>query len=134
MISSCNSFGEADQKNHKGEKPFFKELNGLSVSIDLNSSSGGDNVGQRSLRVFSRGRLKSKWRCMMQCQRCAREAEAVFRVRTDILDMLVCSACADEAQIIGIPVEAAADRNGRLPPIIRDRRGEISSLRGCLQR
>lgn len=70
----------------------------------------------------------------MQCQRCARKAEAVFRVRTDILDMLVCSACADEAQIIGIPVETAADKNGRLPPIIRDRTGETRSLRRYLQR
>jgi len=35
--------------------------------------------------------------------------------------MLVCSACADEAREIGIPVEAAADKNDRLPRMIREK-------------
>jgi hypothetical protein len=40
----------------------------------------------------------------MQCERCNSGAEAAFRVRTDILDMLVCEACANQARRIGIPV------------------------------
>jgi len=46
MILSCNTLGEADQKDLKGEKLCVNELNGLSVLTDLNSSSE-----QRRLRA-----------------------------------------------------------------------------------
>jgi hypothetical protein len=58
----------------------------------------------------------------MQCERCRSGAEAIFRVRTDILDMVVCAACANEARIIGIPVLALDNKNGLPPGMIR--RGE----------
>jgi hypothetical protein len=59
---------------------------------------------------------------MMQCERCGSGAEAIFRVRTDILDMLVCSGCGKEALTIGIPLEAVDYKNASLPPEIRDSR------------
>jgi hypothetical protein len=42
----------------------------------------------------------------MKCQRCLKDAEATCRVYTDVIDMKVCSACADEARRLGIAVEA----------------------------
>jgi len=65
---------------------------------------------------------------MMQCERCGSGAEANFRVRTDILDMLVCAACGREAQMIGIPVEAAVDKNDGLSPVTRDSGGKARLL------
>jgi hypothetical protein len=56
----------------------------------------------------------------MQCERCGSGAEAIFRVRTDILDMLVCAGCGKEALIIGIPVEAVEYKYESLPPEVRD--------------
>jgi len=41
----------------------------------------------------------------MNCQRCLRNEAATYRVFTDILDMKVCPACADEARKLGINVE-----------------------------
>jgi len=41
----------------------------------------------------------------MKCQRCFRGEEAKYRVYTDIIDMKVCSACAEEARKLGIAVE-----------------------------
>ena len=40
----------------------------------------------------------------MKCERCRRE-EAACRVRSDVIDMKVCAACADEATRLGIAVE-----------------------------
>jgi hypothetical protein len=42
----------------------------------------------------------------MKCQRCFRGEEAKYRVYTDIIDMKVCAACAEEARQLGIAVEA----------------------------
>ena len=64
----------------------------------------------------------------MQCERCRSGAEAVFRVRSDILDMLVCAACADEARMIGIPVEAWDHKIGSAPGVIRDGRMAARTL------
>jgi hypothetical protein len=58
----------------------------------------------------------------MQCERCRSGAEAILRVRTDILNMMVCGACADEARIIGIPVVALEFKKG--PPSAMIRHGE----------
>lgn len=41
----------------------------------------------------------------MKCQRCLRGEEATYRVHTDLIDIKVCTACADEARKLGIAVE-----------------------------
>jgi hypothetical protein len=41
----------------------------------------------------------------MNCQRCLKDRAAVYRVFTDLIDVKVCAACADEARKIGIAVE-----------------------------
>jgi protein-arginine kinase activator protein McsA len=41
----------------------------------------------------------------MKCQRCVRGAEATYRVRSDVIDMKVCEACAAEARRLGLVVE-----------------------------
>jgi hypothetical protein len=38
----------------------------------------------------------------MKCQRCVRGEEATDRVRSDVIDMKVCAACADEARRLGL--------------------------------
>jgi hypothetical protein len=40
-----------------------------------------------------------------KCQRCLRGEEARYRVYTDLIEMAVCAACADEARELGITVE-----------------------------
>ena len=42
----------------------------------------------------------------MKCRRCLSGEEATYRVHSDVLDMGVCAACADEARKLGIGVEA----------------------------
>jgi hypothetical protein len=42
----------------------------------------------------------------MKCERCLKREEAKYRVHTDIIDMKVCAACAEEARRLGITVEA----------------------------
>ena len=41
----------------------------------------------------------------MKCQRCVRGEEATYRVRSDVIDMKVCAACADEARRLGLVFE-----------------------------
>ena len=41
----------------------------------------------------------------MKCQRCCGREEAVYRVRSDVIDMKVCAACADEARELHIGIE-----------------------------
>lgn len=45
----------------------------------------------------------------MECQRCLLGKEAKYRVYTDVIDMKVCAACADEARRLGIAVEPLDD-------------------------
>ncbi len=45
----------------------------------------------------------------MKCQRCSSD-EATYRVYTDIMDMKVCFACAEEACTLGIAVEVLHSR------------------------
>lgn len=40
----------------------------------------------------------------MRCQRCLSGHEAAYRAVTDALDILICSACAEEARRLGIPI------------------------------
>jgi hypothetical protein len=52
----------------------------------------------------------------MKCERCLRDEEATYRVHTDLIDMKVCAACAEEARRLGIAVEVLDHReaqNGR---------------------
>jgi hypothetical protein len=62
----------------------------------------------------------------MKCQRCLRGEEATYRVRSDVIDMKVCAACADEARRLGLAVEPLGDGE-------RKRTGEKSELevRNC---
>jgi hypothetical protein len=48
----------------------------------------------------------------MKCQRCVRGEEATCRVRSDVIDMKVCAACAGEARRLGLAVEVL-DGRGR---------------------
>jgi len=41
----------------------------------------------------------------MKCERCRGREEAAYRVRSDVIDMKVCAACAAEAMRLGIAVE-----------------------------
>lgn len=47
----------------------------------------------------------------MNCERCKsfRGGEAVFRIRTDILNLNVCGQCAKEARELGLLVEPLSD-------------------------
>jgi len=42
----------------------------------------------------------------MQCQRCLKNEEAHYRVRSDSMNMAVCDTCADEARQLGLAVHA----------------------------
>jgi hypothetical protein len=46
----------------------------------------------------------------MECQRCSTGKEAKYRVYSDVIDMKVCAACADEARRLGIALEALDGR------------------------
>jgi hypothetical protein len=46
----------------------------------------------------------------MKCKRCVSGEEAKYRVYTELMEMKVCAACADEARRIGIAVEVLYDR------------------------
>jgi hypothetical protein len=47
----------------------------------------------------------------MNCERCNSlwASEAIFRIRTDILDLKVCRQCAKEARALGLLVESLPD-------------------------
>jgi len=47
----------------------------------------------------------------MNCERCKsfRGGEAVFRIRTDILNLNVCGQCAKEARDLGLLLEPLSD-------------------------
>jgi hypothetical protein len=64
----------------------------------------------------------------MQCERCKSGAKAIFRVRSDILDMLVCAACAAEARMMGISVEAWDNKIGSGPGVIENGRMHVGTL------
>lgn len=68
----------------------------------------------------------------MKCERCLRGEEAKFRVRSDIIDMKVCAACADEARKLGIAVEVLdreeKNNQGKNEFAVRDCRLKFSAL------
>jgi hypothetical protein len=64
----------------------------------------------------------------MKCQRCCGREEASYRVRSDVIDMKVCAACAAEARRLGIAVEVlgGGERKGdREKSELRDYRSEL---------
>lgn len=66
----------------------------------------------------------------MKCQRCCGREEATYRVRTDVIDMKVCAACANEARRLGIAVEVLSGDerkgNGKKSKFeLRDYRSEL---------
>lgn len=42
----------------------------------------------------------------MKCQRCFKVQDIQYRVYTEVIDLKVCSSCAEEARELGIAVEA----------------------------
>ena len=58
----------------------------------------------------------------MKCERCLSREEATYRVRSDVIDMRVCAACAAEARRLGLAVQilGGGERKGN---------GEKSELR-----
>ena len=61
----------------------------------------------------------------MECQRCLLGKEAKYRVYTDIIDLKVCEACADEARKLGIAVEVLDD--GEKKPRMRHGKAILGS-------
>jgi hypothetical protein len=66
----------------------------------------------------------------MKCQRCCGHEEATCRVRSDVIDMKVCAACADEARRLGIAVEVLGggerkDNGEKSKFEVRDYRSEL---------
>jgi hypothetical protein len=62
-----------------------------------------------------------EWRSEMKCERCLKdEATAEYRVFSEIIDMKVCAACADEAEKLGISVEP--------PDVIATRRRRFDTV------
>jgi hypothetical protein len=61
----------------------------------------------------------------MECQRCLTGKQAKYRVYTDIMDMKVCEACADEARKLGIAVEVLDD--GERKQRLRQCKGILTS-------
>ncbi len=66
----------------------------------------------------------------MKCERCCGREEAVYRVRSDVIDMKVCAACADEARRLGITAEVlyGGERKGNEEKSeleLRDYRSEL---------
>jgi hypothetical protein len=70
----------------------------------------------------------------MKCQRCSRREEATYCVRSDVIDMKVCAACADEARGLGLAVEVLAgggNGNGEKKDLeLMDYRSELSPCCG----
>jgi hypothetical protein len=58
----------------------------------------------------------------MQCRRCLKESEVLFRVYTDELDTLVCVPCADRARGLGLSVEPwSREISGRMSMVTAER-------------
>jgi hypothetical protein len=66
----------------------------------------------------------------MKCQRCCGREEAAYRVRSDVIDMKVCAACADEARRLGIAVEVlgGGERKGNGEKSELERRDDRSEV------
>ena len=45
----------------------------------------------------------------MVCQRCFNDEEVFYRAHSDIMDIMVCYACAEDAQNLEITVEGGVD-------------------------
>jgi ribosome-binding protein aMBF1 (putative translation factor) len=49
----------------------------------------------------------------MKCERCLKGKDAKYRVRTDLINLKVCAACAEEAGRLGIAVEVLDRRQDK---------------------
>lgn len=68
------------------------------------------------------GAYKTKKEHRMQCRRCLKASEDLFRVYTDELDTIVCAPCADKARRLGLSVESMSrEINGRMSMITTER-------------
>jgi hypothetical protein len=47
-----------------------------------------------------------------KCERCLTGEDATFRACSDLIDMAVCAACAEEARRLGITVERKTESRG----------------------
>jgi hypothetical protein len=66
--------------------------------------------------------VQNKKEHRMQCRRCLKESEKLFRVYTDELDTIVCAPCADKARRLGLPVESIRrEINGRMSMVTTER-------------
>jgi hypothetical protein len=68
----------------------------------------------------------------MKCERCLKGDEAKYCVHTDIIDMKVCAACAEEAGRLGIVFEALdrreqKDNQGKSAFRVQDCRVKLSA-------
>ena len=84
----------------------------LSRGILLRQALGRNrNTGRRAFmnKRFTEdncpGGGSSKRKHRMNCRRCFNESENLFRVYTDVINMIVCASCADDARRLGLPVE-----------------------------
>ena len=72
------------------------------------------NKGRRLKLLEPRLRKRILGLLELKCERCSRdEATVEYRVFTQIIDMKVCAACADEARRLGTNVEALNSGEGK---------------------
>jgi DNA-binding NtrC family response regulator len=79
--------------------------------LETCGESGSNFIDSR----FSQKSDKGGNKLTMKCQRGCGRKEATYRVRSDVIDMKVCAACADEARRLGIAVEVLGgeERKGK---------------------
>jgi hypothetical protein len=71
----------------------------------------------------------------MKCERCECGEGPSYRVRSDVIDMKVCAACADKAGSLGLAVEAIdGGKKGRGEQCDVGRRDARSEVSSCCER
>src|SRR5262249_1253697 len=75
-------------------------------SVDGSMQNIGSHLKLLDLTPRTKSLRLPEWRSEMKCERCLKDgAHAIYRVFTGIIDMKVCTACADEARKLRISVE-----------------------------
>lgn len=99
-IASCDR--AAMQMWPPGKSAYFGILRCSSVRLQRVSSEGrGEKLAVIMNFRAAQDRLR---RATVTCRRCINGKPARFQVRTDLIDMLVCEGCAEEAGELGLPV------------------------------
>src|SRR4029077_16266149 len=80
-------------------------------NVSIQNTGGCLKLLNRRLREKTIRLLE--WRSELKCQRCLRDEAPTCRVFTQIIDMKVCAACADEARRLGINVEFLDSGEGK---------------------